>query len=204
MPAAAASSGCIVGETGIACTTVTWLSVLHRRRKPGRVGNWTVPDVVTGSRSTARRLVGVVARRPEALPRTRNEVAANQRRRVAWPGTRRLQILDFITADHLMPRRRLRLHHMRVVSDAVTHIITTSCYRTDIDSTHRRRRTKQLIYLSLDEKNMCLLMNFCELLIHRNVTFLKNLQKFHNQHLVIGYLVRHSGKNELHELSDIS
>ena len=39
-------------------------------------------------------------------------------------------------------------------------------------------------------------------LIHRNVTFLKNLQKFHRQHLVIGYLVRHSGKNELHELSD--
>ena len=36
-----------------------------------------------------------------------------------------------------------------------------------------------------------------------NVTFLKNLQKFHSQHLVIGYLVRHSGKNELHELSDI-
>ena len=35
---------------------------------------------------------------------------------------------------------------------------------------------------------------FCELLIHRNVTFLKNLQKFHSQHLVIGYLVRHSGK----------
>jgi len=44
---------------------------------------------------------------------------------------------------------------------------------------------------------------FCELLIHRNVTFLKNLQKFHSQHLVIGYLVRHSGKNELHALSDI-
>jgi len=44
---------------------------------------------------------------------------------------------------------------------------------------------------------------FCELLIHRNVNFLKNLQKFHSQHLVIGYLVRHSGKNELHELSDI-
>ena len=44
---------------------------------------------------------------------------------------------------------------------------------------------------------------FCELLIHRNVTFLKNLQKFHSQHLVNGYLVRHSGKNELHELSDI-
>jgi len=43
---------------------------------------------------------------------------------------------------------------------------------------------------------------FCELLIHRNVTFLKNLQKFHSQHLVNGYLVRHSGKNELHELSD--
>ena len=43
----------------------------------------------------------------------------------------------------------------------------------------------------------------CELLIHRNVTFLTNLQKFHSQHLVIGYLVRHSGKNELHELSDI-
>ena len=40
----------------------------------------------------------------------------------------------------------------------------------------------------------------CELLIHRNVTFLKNLQKFHGQHLVIAY---HSGKNELHELSDI-
>jgi len=39
---------------------------------------------------------------------------------------------------------------------------------------------------------------FCELLIHRNVTFLTNLQKFHSQHLVIGYLVRHSGKNELH------
>ena len=35
---------------------------------------------------------------------------------------------------------------------------------------------------------------FCQLLIHRNVTFLKNLQKFHSQHLVIGYLVRHSGK----------
>ena len=35
------------------------------------------------------------------------------------------------------------------------------------------------------------------------ITFLKNLQKFHSQHLVIGYLVRHSGKNELHELSDI-
>ena len=35
---------------------------------------------------------------------------------------------------------------------------------------------------------------FCELLIHRNVTFLKNLQKFHSQHLVIGCLVRHSGK----------
>jgi len=47
-------------------------------------------------------------------------------------------------------------------------------------------------------------VSFCELLIHRNVTFLKNLQKFHSQHLVIGYLVRHSGKkNELHELSDI-
>jgi len=44
---------------------------------------------------------------------------------------------------------------------------------------------------------------FCELLIRRNVTFLTNLQKFHSQHLVIGYLVRHSGKNELHELSDI-
>jgi len=44
---------------------------------------------------------------------------------------------------------------------------------------------------------------FCELLIHRNVTFLKNLQKFHSQHLVIGYLVRHSVKNELRELSDI-
>ena len=44
---------------------------------------------------------------------------------------------------------------------------------------------------------------FCELLIHRNVTFLTNLLKFHSQHLVIGYLVRHSGKNELHELSDI-
>ena len=44
---------------------------------------------------------------------------------------------------------------------------------------------------------------FCELLINRNVTFLNNLQKFHSQHLVIGYLVRHSGKNELHELSDI-
>jgi len=44
---------------------------------------------------------------------------------------------------------------------------------------------------------------FCELLIHRNVTFLKNLQKFHSQHLVIGCLVRHSGKNELHELFDI-
>ena len=44
---------------------------------------------------------------------------------------------------------------------------------------------------------------FCELLIHRNVTFLKNLQKFHSQHLVNGYLVRHSGKTELHELSDI-
>jgi len=44
---------------------------------------------------------------------------------------------------------------------------------------------------------------FCELLIHRNVTFLKNLQKFHSQHLVIAYLVRHSGKNELNELSDI-
>jgi len=44
---------------------------------------------------------------------------------------------------------------------------------------------------------------FCELLIHRNVTFLKNLQKFHSQHLIIGYLVRHSGKNELHESSDI-
>ena len=43
----------------------------------------------------------------------------------------------------------------------------------------------------------------CQLLIHRNVTFLKNLQKFHSQHLVIGYLVRRSGKNELHELSDI-
>jgi len=40
-------------------------------------------------------------------------------------------------------------------------------------------------------------------LIHKNVTFLKNLQKFHSQQLVIGYLVRHSGKNELHELSDI-
>jgi len=39
---------------------------------------------------------------------------------------------------------------------------------------------------------------FCELLVHRNVTFLKNLQKFHSQHLVMGYLVRHSGKNELH------
>ena len=34
---------------------------------------------------------------------------------------------------------------------------------------------------------------FCEFLIHRNVTFLKNLQKFNSQHLVIGYLVRHSG-----------
>jgi len=44
---------------------------------------------------------------------------------------------------------------------------------------------------------------FCELLIHRNVTFLKNLEKFHSQHLVNGYLVWHSGKNELHELSDI-
>jgi len=44
---------------------------------------------------------------------------------------------------------------------------------------------------------------FCELLTHRNVTLLKNLQKFHSQHLIIGYLVRHSGKNELHELSDI-
>jgi len=44
---------------------------------------------------------------------------------------------------------------------------------------------------------------FCELLIHRNVTLLTNLQKFHSQHLVIGYLVRHSDKNELHELSDI-
>jgi len=44
---------------------------------------------------------------------------------------------------------------------------------------------------------------FRELLIHRNVAFLKNLQKFHSLHLVIGYLVRHSGKNDLHELSDI-
>ena len=44
---------------------------------------------------------------------------------------------------------------------------------------------------------------FCELMICRNVTFLKNLQKFHSQHLVIGYLVRHSGNNELHELSVI-
>jgi len=44
---------------------------------------------------------------------------------------------------------------------------------------------------------------FCELTICRNVTFLKNLQKFHSQHLVIGYLVRHSGNNELHELSVI-
>jgi len=41
------------------------------------------------------------------------------------------------------------------------------------------------------------------LLIHRYVTFLKNLQKVHSQHWVIGYLVRHSDKNELHELSDI-
>ena len=44
---------------------------------------------------------------------------------------------------------------------------------------------------------------FCELLIHRNVTFLKNLPKFHSQYVVIGYLVRHSGNNKLHELSDI-
>jgi len=34
----------------------------------------------------------------------------------------------------------------------------------------------------------------CQLLIHWNVTFLKNLQEFHSRHLVIGYLVRHSGK----------
>ena len=34
-------------------------------------------------------------------------------------------------------------------------------------------------------------------------SYFKNLQKFHSRHLVIGYLVRHSGKNELHELSDI-
>jgi len=33
--------------------------------------------------------------------------------------------------------------------------------------------------------------------------FLKNLQKFHSQHLVIGYLAVHSGNNELHELSGI-
>ena len=48
--------------------------------------------------------------------------------------------------------------------------------------------------------NVTKALPFCELLIHRNVTFLKNLQKFHSQHLVIGYLVRHSGKNKLHEL----
>jgi len=51
--------------------------------------------------------------------------------------------------------------------------------------------------------NVTAAVHFCELLIHRNVTFLNNLQKFHSQHLVIGYLLRHSGKNELHELSDI-
>jgi len=43
---------------------------------------------------------------------------------------------------------------------------------------------------------------FCELLIHKNVTFLKNLQKFQSA-LGYCYLVRHSGKNELNELSDI-
>ena len=48
--------------------------------------------------------------------------------------------------------------------------------------------------------NVCKALPFCELLIYRNVTFLKNLQKFHSQLLVNGYLVRHSGKNELHEL----
>jgi len=48
--------------------------------------------------------------------------------------------------------------------------------------------------------NLTKAVPFCELLIHRNITFLKNLQKFHSQHLVNGYLVRHSGKNELHEL----
>ena len=47
--------------------------------------------------------------------------------------------------------------------------------------------------------NVTAAVHFCELLIHRNVTFLNNLQKFHSQHLVIGYLLRHSGKNELHD-----
>ena len=50
--------------------------------------------------------------------------------------------------------------------------------------------------------NMTEAVPFCEL-IHRNVTLLKNLKKFHSQHLDIGYLVRHSGKNKLRELSDI-
>ena len=74
-----------------------------------------------------------------------------------------------------------------------------SYYSNSSSTLHRRRHT----YHSIVFARWRQYAHLYELLIHRNVTFLKNLQKFNSQHLVIGYLVRHSGKNELHELSDI-
>ena len=46
-------------------------------------------------------------------------------------------------------------------------------------------------------------VSFYQLLLCRNVAFLKKPQQSHGHHMVLCYFVRHSGMNELHELLDI-
>jgi len=112
-------------------------------------------------------------------------------------------------------------HNAVKLKDELTtmHLVSSYCkpcllYGTEVvalSATHRRSLSHTWQYVvskvfHITGDNVSFVCNvteavpLCELLIHRNVTFLKNLQKFHGQHLVIAY---HSGKNELHELSDI-
>jgi len=99
-----------------------------------------------------------------------------------------------------------------VIVTAIT--VNDACHTVALNATQRQSLSHMWQYVvskvfHITGDNVSFVCNvteavpFCELLIHRNVTFLENLHKFHSQHLVIGYLVGHSGKNELHELSDI-
>ena len=60
-----------------------------------------------------------------------------------------------------------------------------------------------LSYSTPLECNLTETVPFCQLVIRRNVTFFKNLEQFHGLRLVLCYLIRQSGRNELRELSGI-
>jgi len=96
-----------------------------------------------------------------------------------------------------------------VIVTAIT--VNDACHTVALNATQRQSLSHMWQYVvskvfHITGDNVSFVCNvteavpFCELLIHRNVTFLENLHKFHSQNLVIGYLVGHSGKNELHEL----